>query len=159
MKSKKQLGMYTVLIEDDDSIQIQAPTLIRPISLDSKQVGELHMWLNEVHPQGVPTGTNPTSASPITQEHITPAPESQGTTEPAAPAASTANPEQITQQAIRAAIITAQSEYPAALAPENRDRFIEQLTRNPQIKPLVTQGKISYKQIMLWTEQSISNPA
>jgi len=42
------------------------------------------------------------------------------------------------------------------LEAENRDRFIQQLNRNPQIKPLLTQGKISYKQIMLWVEQDLS---
>ncbi|GLV59107.1 hypothetical protein KDH_59350 [Dictyobacter sp. S3.2.2.5] len=52
-------------------------------------------------------------------------------------------------------IENASAQYPASLAPENRDRLIDQITRHPAIRPLMSQNKISYKQIMLWVEQNI----
>ncbi|GCE19987.1 hypothetical protein [Dictyobacter kobayashii] len=54
-------------------------------------------------------------------------------------------------------IANASAQYPASLAPENRDRFIDQITRHPAIRPLVSQGKVSFKQIMLWVEQDIAS--
>lgn len=150
MKSKKQLGMYTITIEDDDSLQIQSPTLLRPLSLDSKQVDTLHTWLNEVHPL----------ASVLIEHSTLAAATPATTTEPQAldqrPAAPIVSPEAVAQQAIHDAIAEAKAEYPIVLEAENRDRFIQQLNRNPQIKPLLTQGKVSYKQIMLWVEQDLS---
>jgi hypothetical protein len=148
MKSKKQLGMYTITIEDDDSLQIQSPTLLRPLILDSKQVDTLHTWLNEVRP-----------LASVPVEHSTPATTTgpqDSDQRPATPAAPIVSPEAVAQQAIHDAITEAKAEYPIVLEAENRDRFIQQLNRNPQIKPLLTQGKVSYKQIMLWVEQDLS---
>ncbi|BCL81064.1 hypothetical protein ccbrp13_35290 [Ktedonobacteria bacterium brp13] len=150
MKSKKQLGMYTITIEDDDSLQIQSPTLLRPLSLDSKQVDTLHTWLNEVRPlASVPIEHSTlATATPVTTAGLQD-PDQQ-------PAAPIVSPESVAQQAIHDAIAEAKAEYPVVLEAENRDRFIQQLNRNPQIKPLLTQGKVSYKQIMLWVEQDLS---
>ena len=145
MKSKKQLGMYTITIEDDDSLQIQSPTLLRPLILDNKQVDTLHTWLNEVRP-----------LASVPVEHSTPATTTGPQDPDQRPAAPIVSPEAVAQQAIHDAIAEAKAEYPIVLEAENRDRFIQQLNRNPQIKPLLTQGKVSYKQIMLWVEQDLS---
>jgi hypothetical protein len=67
--------------------------------------------------------------------------------------------EEIVQHAINDAITLARERYPASLDLENRDRFIDQVTRDIDIKPLVAQGKISRKQIMLWIEQQLGDSA
>ncbi|GHO83352.1 hypothetical protein [Dictyobacter formicarum] len=160
MRSKKQLGMYSVNLDEEGTLQIQAPTLLRPLQLDAQQVRELQHWLNEVNPPigtqaaagpAATPDTNAVNATPaITAAEAPVAPPRV----PPEPAASVA-PETIAQQIIQEVIENASAQYPASLAPENRDRFIDQITRHPSIRPLMSQNKISFKQVMLWVEQNI----
>lgn len=162
MRSKKQLGMYSVNLDEEGTLQIQAPTLLRPLQLDAQQVRELQHWLNEVNPpagtqaaaQPVATpDTPPANVAPTVTAAAAPVAPPKVTNEPAAPAS--VAPETIAQQIIHEMIENASAQYPASLAPENRDRFIDQITRHPAIRPLMSQSKISFKQIMLWVEQDI----
>src|SRR5437879_5832905 len=103
MKSKKQLGMYTITIEDDDSLQIQSPTLLRPLSLDSKQVDTLHTWLNEVRPfASVPIEHSTLAAA-------TPATTTGPQDPDQRPATPIVSPEAVAQQAIHDAITEAKA--------------------------------------------------
>ncbi|GCE19988.1 hypothetical protein [Dictyobacter kobayashii] len=60
MRSKKQIGMYSISIDDDGALQIQAPTLLRPLQLDAQQAQELQHWLNGINPSA---GTQAASSS------------------------------------------------------------------------------------------------
>lgn len=140
MDSRK-IGSYTLSISDDGAITLEAAHLHEPLTFDAAQAQELRQWLlqqkNLVQSEAatVPTPPQP----PIT-----------------APAE---NNEEMVQRVINDAITLARERYPASLDLENRDRFIDQITRDPAIKPLVTQGKISRKQIMLWIEQNVGGSA
>ncbi|GAC1365099.1 MAG: hypothetical protein PVS3B1_31070 [Ktedonobacteraceae bacterium] len=141
--------MYTLTLNDDGSLQIQAPTLIRPLSIEARQVQELQQWLNDQQPGNVTSGgavQTPVAAASTTTTTASP---------PAPPAATNEPPETIVQRTIQGIISNAGANYPESLAPENRDRFIEQVTRNATIRPLMSQGKISYKQVTLWVEQQL----
>lgn len=155
MRSKKQLGMYTVTIDEDGSLNLQAPTLLRPVTLDAKQVKDLHIWLNSVDTEHAPAATTPATTQPAVIEPIAPtAPQT-----PVEPVVQTLNvsPEVFTQQTIQAAIAEARNQHPSSLAPEYRDRFIEHITRNPAIRPLMSKGQVSFKQVMLWVEQALGS--
>ncbi|GLV59108.1 hypothetical protein KDH_59360 [Dictyobacter sp. S3.2.2.5] len=80
MRSKKQLGMYSVNLDEEGALQIQAPTLLRPLQLDAQQVRELQQWLNEVNPPAGAGAQAPVAAPPAV---ATP----QASAAPAAPAA------------------------------------------------------------------------
>ena len=150
MKSKRQLGMYTVTLNDDGSLQIQAPTLIRPLSIEARQVQELQQWLNDLQPGNVSqSGTGQT----VGAGEASSAPGIAATTAPEIVA--NEPPEAIAQRVIQEIISNAGANYPETLAPENRDRFIEQVTRNATIRPLMSQGKVSYKQVTLWVEKQL----
>lgn len=153
MRSKRQLGMYTLTLNDDGSLQIQAPTLIRPLSIEGRQVQELQQWLNDLQPGNVAQG----GAEPATSAGIagvtSSAPEAIAS--PAPEVATNEPPETIAQRTIQEIISNTSANYPESLAPENRDRFIEQVTRNATIRPLMSQGKISYKQVTLWVEHQL----
>lgn len=165
MRSKKQIGMYSISVDEEGALQIQAPTLLRPLQLDPQQAQELQSWLSGIYTESTPQpATNsmsaPATAAPVEtgrpSEVITPAPTV--TTPPvSAPVTPAATPQATAQQAIRETIANAQAQYPASLAPENRDRLIDQITRHPAIRPLMSQGKVSFKQIMLWVEQAIGD--
>ncbi len=149
MKSKKQLGMYTLTLNDDGSLQIQAPTLLRPLSIEARQVQELQHWLNINQPEyAASAGTTPAAVAPVVST-------SSASTVPVQPENINEPPEIVAQRTIQELVANASSRFPESLAPENRDRFIEQVTRNPVIRPLMSQGKISYKQVTLLIEKQL----
>ncbi|GCE27462.1 hypothetical protein KDA_29460 [Dictyobacter alpinus] len=161
MRGKKQIGMYSISVDEEGALQIQAPTLLRPLQLDPQQAQELHSWLSGLYggnttptpvaaPEAVPA---PVEVAPAPVE----APVDPPVTSAPAPQQPAGTPQEVAQRAIRESIATAHAQYPASLAPENRDRFIEQVTRHPAIKPLMSQGKVSFKQVMLWVEQNIES--
>ncbi len=146
MKSKRQLGMYTLTLNDDGSLQIQAPTLIRPLHIEARQVQELQQWLNDQQPGYAPqAGAAPTAPATVASTPSSPAPAVDANEPPAT----------IAQRTIQEIIANTSANYPESLAPENRDRFIEQVTRNATLRPLLSQGKVSFKQITLWVEQQL----
>lgn len=137
----KNIGSYTLSVSDDGAMTIQTARLQDPLTFDVEQTQELVQWLFQ---QKYLLSSDAISSPAIVQ---TPA---------AAPVESS---EEIVQRVINDAIALVREHYPASLDPENRDRFIDQVTRDPAIKPLVAQGKISRKQIMLWIEQQVGGSA
>ena len=134
----RNIGSYTLSIDDDGAMIIEVAGLSERITFDAGQVQELVQWL--------------TQQNNHLQAEISNAPQIPV----AVPAESS---EAIAQRVIEDAITQAREHYPAGLDIENRDRFIDQITRDPDIKPLVAQGKISRKQIMLWIEQRLGGTA
>ncbi len=152
MRSKRQLGMYTLTLNDDGSLQIQAPTLIRPLSIEARQVQELQQWLNDLQPGNVPQ----TSAGQATAgEPATLTTSATAATSSTSTIVANEPPEAIARRTIQEIIANTSANYPESLAPENRDRFIEQVTRNIAIRPLLSQGKVTFKQVTLWVEQQL----
>jgi len=159
MKSKKQFGMYSITLNDDGSLQIQAPTLLKPLIMDAQLVQDLQKWLQEQtgseQPE-TPSTIIPIPNAPITSSPpiapLTPAPDPTATS---APEPDSEPPDIFVQRLIKQIIQTTQEQTPERLAPENRDRFVEQVTRNAALRPLMSQGKITYKQILLWVEQQL----
>ncbi len=137
----KNIGSYTLSLSDDGVVTIEAARLPEPVVFAAEQTQELMQWLFQ---QKNLLPSDAISSPAIVQ---TPA---------AAPVESS---EEIVQRVINNAIALAREHYPASLDLENRDRFIDQVTRDPAIKPLVAQGKISRKQIMLWIEQQVGGSA
>ncbi|MBA2682358.1 MAG: hypothetical protein H0U76_28690, partial [Ktedonobacteraceae bacterium] len=143
---------YTLTLNDDGSLQIQAPTLIRPLSIEARQVQDLQQWLNDLQPGNVPQGSTGHVASAGVTDSAAP-----GITEAMSPTPEVADepPETVAQRIIQQIVSNTSANYPETLAPENRDRFIEQVTRNATIRPLMSQGKITYKQVTLWVEHQL----
>jgi hypothetical protein len=136
----RQIGAYTVSISDDGAIGIEVAGLHEPLKFDAGQAQELRQWLVQ-------------SKDALSSE------VSSAVTPPAPALDVVESSEEMAQRVINEAIVLAREHYPAGLNLENRDRFIDQITRDPAIKPLVAQGKISRKQIMLWIEQSTGGSA
>ena len=153
MRSKRQLGMYTLTLNDDGSLQIQAPTLIRPLSIEAKQVQDLQQWLNDLQPGNVSQSATGQVAQTAAPAGTSSAPEIAATT--TSEVVTNEPPEATAQRIIQEIISNASANYPETLAPENRDRFIEQVTRNATIRPLMSQGKVSYKQVTIWVETQL----
>jgi hypothetical protein len=137
----KNIGTYTLSIYDDGTMTIQALQLHDPVTFDAGQTQEIVQWLSQQK--------NLLQLDAIASHVIAETPV-------AAPAESS---EAIAQRVIDDAIAQTREHHPASLDIENRDRFIDQITRDPDIKPLVAQGKISRKQIMLWIEQRLGAAA
>ncbi len=153
---KKQLGMYTFALDDDGTLRISAPTLLKPLAIEAKQAQELARWLAEAHqveitPAPVPE-VEPVGAAPQASTTIRPEAE-QAAQAPAATVAETA--EEKTRRIIQQQVAMAREQYPESLTVEKRDLLIEQITRVAEIRPLLSQGKVSWKQIMLWVNQEI----
>lgn len=153
MRSKRQLGMYTLTLNDDGSLQIQAPTLIRPLSIEAKQVQDLQQWLNDLQPGNVSQSATGQATSAGAAGGTSSAPSIAATT--TSEVIANEPPEATAQRVIQEIISNAGANYPETLAPENRDRFIEQVTRNATIRPLMSQGKVSYKQVTIWVETQL----
>jgi hypothetical protein len=137
----KNIGSYTVSIFDDGTLTIGTAQLPEPVTFDAGQTQELVQWLSQ-QKNLLPLDA---LASHVIAE-----------TPVAVPVESS---EAIAQRVIDDAIALTREHHPASLDIENRDRFIDQITRDPDIKPLVAQGKISRKQIMLWIEQRLGGAA
>ena len=134
----RNIGSYTLSIDDDGAMLIEAAGSSERITFDAGQVQELLQWLTQQN------------------NHL----QAEISSAPQIPVAEPVEScEAIAQRVIEDAIAQAREHYPASLDIENRDRFIDQITRDPDIKPLVTQGKISRKQIMLWIEQRLGGTA
>jgi hypothetical protein len=136
----KNIGSYTLSISDDGAVIIEAARLSEPITFNTGQALELQQWLSQ-------------------QQNLLQPEISNATTTQAPAAIPVENSEAIAQRVIDDAIALTREHHPASLDIENRDRFIDQITRDPDIKPLVAQGKISRKQIMLWIEQRLGGAA
>ncbi len=132
----KNIGSYTLSLYDDGAMTIQASQMQNPLTFDAGQAQELVLWLTQQKTSPIGAPVSPTIAEP----HV----ESS---------------EEIAHRVIDGAIALTREHYPASLDIENRDRFIDQITRDPDIKPLVAQGDISRKQIMLWIEQRLGGAA
>ena len=134
----RNIGSYTLSIDDDGAMLIEAAGLSERITFDAGQVQELVQWLTQQN------------------NHL----QAEISSAPQIPVAKPVESNEATaQRVIEDAITQAREHYPASLDIENRDRFIDQITRDPDIKPLVAQGKISRKQIMLWIEQRLGGTA
>lgn len=134
----RSIGSYTLSIYDDGAMTIQTAQLHDPLQFDAGQAQELLQWLAQ-HKELLSGASNETVSAPAV--------------------AAVESSEEIAQRVIIDAIAQTREHYPANLDLENRDRFIDQITRDPDIKPLVAQGKISRKQIMLWMEQRLGGSA
>lgn len=149
---KKQIGMYTFTLSENGTLQIQAPTLLKPVIVDARQTLELAQWLAELHqiapgnssspmPQpvqeAVPVSTSTPVAAPSTSEEVAESPEDSA------------------RRAIRETVSAIDAQNPEMLAPENRDRLLEQVLRQAAIRPLLAQGKVSRKQVLLWVDQIV----
>lgn len=132
--SEIQIGSYTVARDENGALHIQGAELPNPITFAADQVQTLQQWL-----QG-----NQQPASTVQD------------TPPAETITASADPAETVQQIIDEMILTARTQYPASLAPENRDRFIDQIARDARVKPLMSQGKVSMKQILLWVDQRLN---
>jgi hypothetical protein len=133
----KNIGSYTLSLYDDGAVTIGAARLLEPVTFDVGQTQVLVQWLTQ-------------------QKNLLP-PDALAS--PAIVEAHVESSEEIAQRVIDGAIALTREHHPASLDIENRDRFIDQITRDPDIKPLVAQGKISRKQIMLWIEQRVGGAA
>ncbi len=136
--STRTIGAYRLSIADDGALTIQAAHLHNPLIFDGGQAQELLQWFSEQKDLYLKIAP----AETVAQQEV------------ASPAESS---EEIVQHVITDAIALARERYPANLDLENRDRFIDQITRDPLVKPLMAQGKISRKQIMLWIEQRLGS--
>ena len=136
----RKIGSYTLSISDDEAITLEAAHLQEPLTFDAAQAQELRQWL-------------------LQQKNVVQSEVTSITTPPPPVTAPAESGEEMVQRVINDAITLARERYPASLNLENRDRFIDQITRDPDIKPLVAQGKISRKQIMLWIEQNVGGSA
>ncbi len=135
----KNIGSYTLSISEDGAVTIGGARLSEPVMFDGGQAQELLQWLSQqknVQPEASTAAATQAIAAPVVESN-----------------------EEIAQRVIRDTIAFTRERYPAGLDFENRDRFIDQVTRDPDIKPLVSQGKISRKQIMLWIEQQLGGSA
>src|SRR6202011_5543737 len=121
---------------EDGALTVLSAQLHDPLTLNASQAQELRHWLSEQ------------------QDLLTKGTEEESATQPA-PVAPIASNEETVQQIISDAITQTREHYPAGLEIENRDRFIDQITRDPMVKPLLAHGQISRKQIMLWIEQQL----
>ena len=132
----RNIGSSRLSISDDGTLKIEDTRFPEPLVFTTEQAQELLQWLTQQKNLLVPT-ILPTQATEAPIE----------------------SSEETAQRIISDAIALARERYPASLDLENRDRFIDQVTRDPEIKPLVAQGKISRKQIMLWIEQKAGGGA
>ncbi len=135
-KSARTIGAYTFTLAEDGALTIEAAHLQGPLTFAASQVQELQDWLMQQRVSS--PGSAPTAA---VQEATVP----------------TESGEEVVSRVIAEAITLTRESYPAGLDLENRDRFIDQITRDPLVKPLIAQGKISRKQIMLEIEQRLSS--
>lgn len=135
-KIARTIGAYTFTLTEDGTLTIVAAHLQAPVTFAASQVQELQDWL--VQQRISSPGSAPTEAF-------------QQATAP------TESSEDIVGRVIVEAIALTRESYPAGLELENRDRFIDQITRDPLVKPLIAQSKISRKQIMLEIEQRLSS--
>jgi hypothetical protein len=164
---KKQIGMYTFALDSEGTLSIQAPTLLKPVVIEAKQARELIHWLAdaqqiELAPATPPPAELVTSAPAITtaqgEAAIATAPPTQPVAErPAETSSGTEaeTPESLTRRIIQQQVAVAREQRPENLALERRDLLIEQITRVSEIRPLISQGKVSWKKIMLWVNQEI----
>src|SRR5450755_823538 len=134
-KIARTIGAYTFTLTEDGTLTIAAAHLREPLTFAASQVQELQDWLIQ---QRISSTASATTAA--FQEAAVP----------------TESSEDIVGRVIAEAIALARESYPAGLELENRDRFIDQITRDPLVKPLIAQGRISRKQIMLEIEQRLS---
>ena len=151
--SKKNLSMYTLTLDEEGTLQIQAPTLLKPLMLQAQQAQELALWLVDAYQLSTPQQPEQSLAQLAPSNSIE-APTIQQAPEPVIEPVE--QPLDIAQRAITEAIFQARKQYPDVLNPENRDRFINQILRLPEIKPLLSQNLISRKQILLLVEQHLS---
>jgi hypothetical protein len=160
--SKKNLSMYTFTLDEEGTLQIQAPTLFKPLMMQAQQAQELALWLVDAYQLSTPQQPEPTfvssnespATSPTIAETSTAQQESAPVIEPPVP---TEQPLDIAQRVIREAIEQAREQYPEVLNPENHDRFLNQILRAAAIKPLLAQNLISRKQILLLVEQDLGS--
>ena len=136
--STRTIGAYTLSIADDGALTIQAAHLQNPLTFDGGQAQEVLQWLSEQKDLYLKIAP----AVAVAQQEV---------------ASPTESSEEAVQHVITDTIAQAREHYPASLDLENRDRFIDQITRDPLVKPLMTQGTISRKQIMLWIEQRLDS--
>jgi hypothetical protein len=135
-KIARTIGAYTFTLTEDGALTIEAAHLQGPLTFAASQVQELQDWLMQQRVSS--TGSAPTAALQETAVPIE-------------------SGEDVAGRVVAEAIALARESYPAGLELENRDRFIDQITRNPLVKPLIAQGRISRKQIMLEIEQRLSS--
>jgi hypothetical protein len=129
--AETQIGEYTVSLDENGNLRIATASLA--LTFPQEQAQTLTRWLNAQQN----TTATPTATAPVLE-----ASEQQ-------------DPVAAVQSIIDEVIATAQTNYPASLNIENRDRFLDQLTRDRRIKPYISQGAVSTKQILLWVEQKL----
>ena len=130
-----RIGEYTVSLDESGSLCIATASLA--LTFPKEQALALIQWLSaqQDNPEAPATTTAPEAANEQPAEEL--------------------NPVEAVQSIIDEVIATARANYPASLNIENRDRFIDQLTRDRRIKPYLCQGAVSTKQILLWVDQKL----
>lgn len=134
--SELNVGKYTASVDEDGTLQVRALDMRDPLLLDAQQVETLFRWLAEFRDQ-------PAKQAPVQAPAAAPVVEPEQ------------SPQEVALNAIRTAIAVAREQYPSSLDPVNRDRFIEQIARNPVVRPLMSQGKVNRRQLTLWVEQEL----
>lgn len=147
--------MYTFTLNDEGTLQIAAPTLMKPLTIEAKQAQDLARWLAEAYQmQSVPSASP--EVAPVAAPQVSTATRPEVEQPVQAPTATVAEtPEAKTRRIIQQQAAAAREQYPESLTLEKRDFLIEQITRVAEIRPLLSQGKVSWKQIMLWVNQEI----
>jgi hypothetical protein len=135
-RRETQIGDYTVSLDGEGTLRIATASLA--LTFPKEQAQALIQWLS-----AQPDGTAITEPAAVASEGVAEQP------------AVVQNPLEAVQSIIDETIATARANYPASLNIENRDRFVDQLTRDRRIKPYISQGAVSPKQITLWVEQKL----
>jgi hypothetical protein len=134
-----QIGEYTITLDDSGALKIS--TAILALTFPKEQAETLIHWLSAQEN----TSDNPvTAAAPIITPEV-----------PTEPPVLAQDPLEAVQSLIDEAIANARANYPASLDIENRDRFVDQLTRDRRIRPYLSQGTVNTKQMILWVEQKL----
>jgi hypothetical protein len=136
-RRETQIGDHTVSLDEEGTLRIATASVALTFPKEQAQV--LIQWLS-----ARPGGVAVVGAT-------------EGVAEGGAeqPPVVVQNPVEAVQSIIDETIATARANYPASLNIENRDRFVDQLTRDRRIKPYISQGAVSPKQITLWVEQKL----
>ncbi|HEY4386666.1 MAG TPA: hypothetical protein VGN34_19595 [Ktedonobacteraceae bacterium] len=132
-----RIGEYTVSLDESGALRIATASLA--LTFPNEQAQALIQWLGTQ--QSNIGGTTPTATTTDSPEVADELPAQ--------------DPVEAVQGIIDEVIATTRANYPASLGIENRDRFIDQLTRDRRIKPYLSQGSVSSKQILLWVDQKL----
>ena len=139
-RRETQIGDYRIALNEHGILTIS--TSILTLTFPKEQAQTLIHWLSS-QPNNLEN--SPISTTPPVSAATIPVEQPSVAQDPVA----------AVQSLIDEAIANARANYPASLQIENRDRFVDQLTRDRRIKPYLSQGAVNTKQIILWVEQKL----